>query len=118
MSVLVVVLFGSRIREAVAVRRARRVAVRVGPTGRDGSSVGPEPESKGRRRLRRFLVRYGVTGASLLGPVALPTQFTAAALVASGVRRERVLLWQAIAILLWTALATAGAVGVLALTIR
>jgi len=57
-----------------------------------------------------------VPGASLLAPLALPTQLTAAFFAASGVRKERVLRWQAIAILVWTggiaALAT-GLVGVL-----
>ncbi len=112
-SVLVVVLFGSRIRGAVAARRAAR---RVGPADGDGSSA--KPESKGRRRFRRLLVRYGATGASQLGPLALQTQFTGATLVASGVRREWVLLWQGIAILLWTTLASASAAGVVALTTR
>jgi hypothetical protein len=91
--VVAVVLVSSRAR-AAAVAHGRRPS-------------GPErPESKGRRRFRRYLVRFGVPGASLLGPLAIPTQFTAAMLVASGTSRAWVLLWQAIAIVVWTTLTT------------
>jgi uncharacterized membrane protein len=71
-------------------------------------------ESKGRQKLNRWLVRFGVPGASLLAPLALPTQITAATLVASGIDKRRVILWQAIAIVLWTTVATVSAVGLLA----
>ncbi|MGS2644534.1 hypothetical protein [Streptosporangium sp. LJ11] len=91
--VLVVVLISSRARAAVA-------------HGHRPSSREERPESKGRRRFRRYLVRFGVPGASLLGPLAVPTQFTAAMLIASGTSRSWVLLWQAIAIVFWTTLTT------------
>ncbi len=45
-------------------------------------------------------------GASILGPLAIPTQFTSAILVASGTPRRWVLLWQAVAIVIWTTVAT------------
>ncbi|MFF3442348.1 hypothetical protein [Streptosporangium sp. NPDC002721] len=92
--VLVVVLISSRAR-AAAVAHGHR------PSSRE-----ERPESKGRRRFRRYLVRFGVPGASLLGPLAVPTQFTAAMLIASGTSRSWVLLWQAIAIVFWTTLTT------------
>ncbi|MEU8385461.1 hypothetical protein [Streptosporangium sp. NPDC048865] len=92
--VLVVVLISSRAR-AAAVAHGHR------PSRRE-----ERPESKGRRRFRRYLVRFGVPGASLLGPLAVPTQFTAAMLIASGTSRSWVLLWQAIAIVFWTTLTT------------
>jgi hypothetical protein len=118
LSVFVVVVFGARIREAITTLRAeRRELVAAGA----GTGMGlahpeePEPESKGRRRFRRFLVRFGVPGASLLGPLALPTQFTSAMLVASGVSKRWILLWQAVAIVLWTGFTTALSVGVLTL---
>ena len=63
-------------------------------------------ESKGRQRFKRWLVRFGVPGASLLAPLAIPSHFTAAMLVAAGIPRARVLLWQAIAIVAWTILTT------------
>lgn len=107
LSVFVVVFFGARIRAAVVARRARR----------NGGVVAPEkkPESKGRLRLKKFLVRFGVPGASILGPLAMPTQFTSAILVSSGVAKQWVLLWQAVAIVIWTAVCTVSAT--LALTL-
>ena len=49
-------------------------------------------------------------GASLLGPLAIPTQSVSAVLVAGGVPRRRVLLWQAVAIAVWTTIAAVAAV--------
>ncbi|MEN5075948.1 small multidrug efflux protein [Isoptericola cucumis] len=124
LSVLLVVLGGSRARSAAVSRREARVGARAGAvpapsvgglqvreterTMSDGEphAMGARPESKGRRRLRSLLVRFGVPGASLLGPLVIPTQFTAAVLVASGVPRRWVLLWQAAAIVVWTTVAT------------
>jgi len=71
--------------------------------------------AKGRARLRRWMVRFGVPGASLLAPLALPTMLTAAFFVASGVPRQWVILWQVIAIVLWTGAVALAATGVLAL---
>lgn len=110
--VLLVVLLTSRARAAVVDRRATRAAVGVGAEGVPESAangaptVPAEPESKGRRRFKKWLVRFGVPGASILGPLAIPTQFTSAMLVAGGTPRAWVLLWQAVAIVLWTAVAT------------
>lgn len=121
-SVFVVVVFGARIRAAVIARRARRAELvpagqpMTGVAGEpDGSTVEPKPESKGVRRFKRFLVRFGVPGASILGPLAIPTQFTSALLVSMGVSKAWVLLWQAVAIFLWTTVTTLIATGVLAL---
>lgn len=100
LSVLVIVLLSSRARTAAAGRGHR-----TGPAA-------PKPESKGRRRFRRYLDRFGVPGASLLGPLAVPTQITAAMLVAAGTSRRRVLLWQGTAIALWTTLTTTAMWGV------
>jgi hypothetical protein len=97
LSVLAVVLLSSRARTMAMAGRA--------PLAEPPA----EPESKGRRRFRRWVVRFGVPGASVLGPLAIPTQFTSAMLVAAGTPRGRVLLWQAVAIVLWTTLATAAA---------
>lgn len=126
LSVLAVVVFGSRTRQAIVARRAA-ATVPVAAGGAiavdkraDSDDVGPartepaKPESKGRQRFRRFLIRFGVPGASLLGPLALPTQFTSAMLIASGVSRRWVLLWQGIAIIIWTGVTTLVATGVLA----
>lgn len=119
LSVLLLVVFGARIRAMVVARRARRKTPAPVPAGAPTAGVdaddSAEPESKGVRRLKRFLVRFGVPGASLLGPLALPTQFTAAVLVSTGVRKQWVLLWQGVAICLWTTTTTLIATGVLVL---
>ena len=99
--VTVVVLLGARARAAV-VGRSTRVAV-------------AKPPSKGRQKFDRWFVKFGVPGASLLGPLAIPTHFTAATLVASGVPKGRILLWQAIAIVVWTTIATASVTGAIAI---
>ncbi|PXA71836.1 small multidrug efflux protein [Cryobacterium arcticum] len=126
--VVLVVLLSSRIRTAAVARRlSRRTAVRaagvpvaagagsgLSAPEEAGLAVPAEPEpSKGRQRLRRWIVRFGVPGASLIAPFALPTQLTAATLVASGVNKSWVILWQVIAIVLWTGLVTAAATGIL-----
>lgn len=105
--VVVVVLATARVRSAVVARVG-------GPA--DEPREPQKPPSKGRQRFARLLDRFGVPGASLLGPLALPTQFTSATLVASGISVPRVLLWQAAAIVLWTTIATLSATGAVALS--
>nr|BFF10446.1 hypothetical protein GCM10025699_17490 [Microbacterium flavescens] len=86
LSVLLVVLLSSRARTAVVSRRGGQTQVAVGAPGAVATMEAPpaQPESKGRLRFKRWLVRFGVPGASILGPLAIPTQFTAAILVAGG----------------------------------
>ncbi|WP_104054731.1 MULTISPECIES: small multidrug efflux protein [unclassified Arthrobacter] len=119
--VLVVVLVTSRARTAVVTRNRDRAEATRNATlvpaapGYQGSGSGSaavqgsasaKPESKGRQRFAKWLVRFGVPGASILGPLAIPTQFTSVILIASGTPRGWVLLWQGVAIILWTAVAT------------
>ena len=109
LSVLLVVTLTSRARTAVVDRRPSRVGAGAGP-GADGESLDEtptaKPVSKGRQRLNAWLVRYGVPGASILGPLAVPTQITASVLVGGGTPRRWVLLWQAVAIVIWTTVGT------------
>ena len=77
---------------------------RVAVTSRGG--VADKPLSARREKFQKAYHRYGTPGVSLLGPLLIPTQFTAAALAATGVPTRRVLLWQGIAIALWTTLIT------------
>ncbi|WP_114854841.1 small multidrug efflux protein [Brachybacterium sp. YJGR34] len=121
--VTVIVHFGDRIRSAIVGRRRARAAhgARVevmagGPAPAPSDAPEPAPAtrtSKGRERLLRWVVRFGVPGASLIGPLALPTHLTAATLVATGVRRNWVLLWQVIAIVMWTTVVTLIGTGIL-----
>lgn len=140
LAVVAVVLFGSRVRGAVVDRRARARAAGAGNTAvnradaasatsgttggvrtttleapTDAADAAPTRRSKGQAKLRRWMVRFGVPGASLLAPLALPTMLTAAFFVASGVRKQWVILWQVIAIVIWTTLAAAAATGLLTL---
>lgn len=113
--VVMVVILGARARESVVAARTRREGGHDSDvlTETGGADEPQRPRSKGRLRLERWLVRFGVPGASLLAPLALPTMLTAAAFVASGVRKEWVILWQVIAIVLWTAAVTALTAGIL-----
>jgi len=118
--VLAIVAVTSRARTAVvdarAARRRARAASLVGVGGRgldDLPDLEPaqpaeyaRPESKGRARFLRWLVRFGVPGASIIGPFAIPTHFMAAILVSAGTPRAWVLLWQAVSIALWTTVGT------------
>lgn len=108
LSVLIVVLLSSRARSAVLSRQSAHAVAAVGGGGTVATMAAPpaKPESKGRLRFKRWLDRFGVPGASILGPLAIPTQFTAAILIAGGTSRSWVLLWQGVAIALWTTVGT------------
>ena len=109
-SVLAVVTVASRTREFAVARRRGGAGVDGGAELNGGTDVlvdekpNPKPKSKGRERFARWVVRYGVPGASIIGPLAIPTQFMSAMLVGSGTPKAWVLLWQGIAIVLWTTL--------------
>ena len=116
-----VVFLGSRIRERIVARSAAKpVLVVAGGYERpaeapDARDAKPNGRSKGRARLRRWMVRFGVPGTSILAPLALPTMLTAAFFVSTGVQKGWVMLWQIIAIVLWTSVIAIAASGALAL---
>jgi len=106
--VALLVLASSRAREAVVNRQRAKALVDA-----DGRVVGAPPaksmpveenarKAARKQKFQRALDRYGVPGVSLLGPLLLPTQFTATMLAAIGVSKARVLIWQAVAIIGWT----------------
>ncbi|MBE1582190.1 hypothetical protein ACFPOI_28400 [Nonomuraea angiospora] len=115
--VLLVVFLTSRTRTAVVNHRTAHTVADGEARGVPESAADAahqegtpaKPESKGHKRFKKWLVRFGVPGASLLGPLAIPTQFMSAMLVAGGTPRAWVLLWQAVAIVLWTTIATVSA---------
>ncbi|MCK6081692.1 small multidrug efflux protein [Microbacterium sp. EYE_5] len=96
--VAVVVLVTARVRTAVTTR----------PGAAD------KPASARSEKFQKAYHRYGTPGVSLLGPLILPTQFTAAALKGTGVPTRIVLFWQGTAIVLWTTLVTLIITGVIA----
>jgi threonine dehydrogenase-like Zn-dependent dehydrogenase len=112
--VAILVLAGSGARQAVVTRRRNRREARVPATVGAGAAVessepadGSEPvvdTSPRKARFQRAFERYGVPGVSLLGPLLLPSQFTATMLAGAGVGAPRILVWQGVAIVLWTTL--------------
>ena len=110
--VALLVLLSSGARSAVVSRHRARQAANGG-VAVDGATstvlavdtapaedIGGNPAR--RAKFLRALDRYGVPGVSLLGPLLLPTQFTATMLAAVGVRKARILFWQGAAIVGWT----------------
>lgn len=112
--VAVLVMLTSGTRKAVVTRHRARGAAFAADTATvdsvEAADTGAAPVSTRSQKFQRALERYGVPGVSLLGPLLLPTQFTATMLAATGVSRGRILLWQGIAILGWT-IAVAALIG-------
>lgn len=120
--VTAVVLLTARARSAVTSRtRARAEASTVPATAVGGDpnfpsapqapANAPAAGETGRtsarqQKFQRAFERYGVPGVSLLGPLLLPTQFTASMLAAAGIAKARILLWQGVAIVAWTTVFT------------
>ncbi|WP_019148579.1 hypothetical protein [Timonella senegalensis] len=121
--VLTVVFASSGARQAVVAgitRRKTRSARRVEAPALvganeltehlDATATASQDESpRAAARRQKFTValeKYGVPGVSLLGPLLLPTAFTASMLVAVGVKARRVMFWQTIAIVGWTTIFT------------
>ncbi|MBW0106818.1 hypothetical protein [Pseudonocardia sp. KRD291] len=108
--VAALVLLGAGARDVVVHRRRTAERARQGAAVGGGAEPRPGPApgdgpgrgSARRAKFQRAYERYGVPGVSLLGPLLLPTHFTATMLAASGVGRSRILIWQAIAIVGWT----------------
>ncbi|PRB69276.1 small multi-drug export protein [Arthrobacter sp. MYb213] len=111
--VAMLVLLGSGAHSALSNRK--RAKNLVGAHGADhtdaqqlsenlesGLTEGSERKSNRRIKFQRAFERYGVPGVSLLGPLLLPTHFTATMLAAIGINKTRILIWQAIAIISWT----------------
>ncbi|HJX77514.1 small multidrug efflux protein [Glutamicibacter sp.] len=111
--VALLVLLGSGAHTALSNRK--RAKNLVGAHGADRTDaqqlnenieqvVTEESERKANRRIKfqRAFDRYGVPGVSLLGPLLLPTHFTATMLAAIGINKTRILIWQAAAIISWT----------------
>jgi hypothetical protein len=103
--VAVLVLASSGARRAIVDRsRAKQTAMAGGGSSLEGEVEAPETGrgSVRREKFQRAFERYGVPGVSLLGPLLLPTHFTATMLAASGIGKGRILIWQAVAIVGWT----------------
>lgn len=60
-----------------------------------------KPLSPSKQKLKEKFDKYGVAVVSLVGQTVLPSQITSAAMVAFGARRNQVIFWQVISIILW-----------------
>ena len=94
-------------RSAVARGRGRRGEQpgTLDESASNGSSANEAaPNSKKARRnakIAKYFDRFGVPGVSLLGPLALPSQFTAPAMVGLGASKRSVYVWMFISIVAW-----------------
>ncbi|MFJ4224132.1 small multidrug efflux protein [Microbacterium sp. NPDC089695] len=114
--VAILVIAGAGARKAIVTRAQSREAVAAGGGAIDEAPAESDRSATRRAKFQRAFERYGVPGVSLLGPLLLPTHFTATMLAASGIGKGRVLIWQAAAIILWTTAITliiTGAVSVI-----
>ena len=96
-------------RGALMGRRAARRGDQAPATADGGwtpESAGRDraPESASRALLRERFERWGVPGLSLIGPwVFVPGHVAAPAMVSFGANRDYVMVWQTVAIALYTA---------------
>lgn len=115
--VAVLVLLSSGARSAVVTRHRERRLVSAGGESSDSSAYAADPagdrKASRRAKFQRAFERYGVPGVSLLGPLLLPTQFTATMLAATGVGKGRIFVWQGVAIVGWTTVIALIVTGVL-----
>lgn len=121
--VALLVLASSKARESIVNRQRAKVLA-----GADAESVGASvadsladegDSARTAARKQKFqhaLNRYGVPGVSLLGPLLLPTQFTATMLAAIGITKGRILFWQGLAIVGWTTVLSLLASGIVHFT--
>ncbi|WP_312976674.1 hypothetical protein [Corynebacterium sp.] len=65
------------------------------------SSSHVEPPSKRRKKVAKYLERFGVPGVSLLGLIVLASQITAPTLISLGAKPGRVYIWIGISIVVW-----------------
>lgn len=63
---------------------------------------GEKTYSKRRQKVMKAVERYGVPGASMLGPLLIGTHLNSFFMVAAGLDRRYVLLWQTVAIVVWS----------------
>ena len=72
-----------------------------------------ERQAKRREKGLRIFNKFGVPGVSLLGPLALPSQFTAPMMVSFGAKKNLVMIWMFVSIIAWAAGFTLLGIGLL-----
>lgn len=86
---------------AVAILVYGAHSIRAALTRRRSEEELTEKQLRRREKIRRNLDRFGVPGVALLGPIALPSQFTSPLLVSFGANRNLVMIWMFVSIVLW-----------------
>lgn len=109
--VALVFLVSERARTAVTSRR------RKGQGGDTLVDEGSARSTQRRERFERVYHRFGVPGVALLGPLLLPTHFSAAALAATGAPRVRSLVWLGVSIVVRTVLFGLIATGIVSIAL-
>ncbi|MFG1636079.1 hypothetical protein [Pseudonocardia alni] len=90
------------------------VAVRLGDRARRGlGRRASRPPSERRQKVIARVDRYGVPVASLLAPTLMAISVTAFGMVAAGLDRRQVVVWQVVAVVVWAALFAAVGLGAL-----
>lgn len=90
------------------------VAVRLGDRARQGlGRRASRPPSERRQKVIARVDRYGVPVASLLAPTLMAISVTAFGMVAAGLDRRQVVVWQVVAVVVWAALFAAVGLGAL-----
>ncbi|WP_084130017.1 small multi-drug export protein [Demequina sp. NBRC 110055] len=74
---------------------------RTAVTGNGSEKELTERQVRRRAKISKYFDRFGVPGVSLLGPLALPSQFTGPAMVALGASKRSVYFWMGISIIAW-----------------
>lgn len=72
------------------------------------------PTGKRQQKVLRAVQKYGVPGASLLGPLLIGTHLNAFFMAAAGVDKRYLMIWQTIAIAVWAIIFAIIMVGVMA----
>lgn len=60
-----------------------------------------DSQRKRRAKAQRLFDKFGIPGVSLLGPLALPSQFTAPLMVSFGANRNLVMIWMLVSVAVW-----------------
>ena len=95
---VIVASVGNAIATFLLIAGASRARTAVMHGRQKADAVAP---SKRRQKIATYMERFGVPGVSLLGPLALPSQFTGPTMVALGASVGSVYLWMGISIVAW-----------------
>lgn len=105
LAVGLLIAFGAGARRAVVARSAARRDAAAAETSTPPAGTGQDASEE---KLRRRFEAWGVAGLSLLGPLFfIPGHVVAPAMVSFGASPRRVMVWQVVAIVLYTAFTAA-----------